>query len=88
MDVPFFGTNLRFYRRLYGFSQHQLAERAGPTFSQSIISRLERGLAPSAPSQIENLARALSVPTALLLQKPRKIRRADALRPVVLREGS
>ena len=88
MHAPFLAINLRFYRELLEFSQYQLAERAGPPFSQSVISRLERGLQPSDPSQIEALARALTVTQVALLRKPRRARRVDALRPAVLWEGS
>ena len=88
MHAPFLATNLRFYRELGRVSQHQLAVRAGPPFSQSVISRLERGLQPSDPSQIETLASALNVPHDALLRRPRRVRRLDALRPAVLWEGS
>jgi transcriptional regulator with XRE-family HTH domain len=88
MHAPFLAINLRFYRVLLRLSQHQLALRAGPPFSQSVISRLERGLQPSESSQIDALARALNLSQAALLREPRRALRADAVRPAVLGEES
>jgi predicted transcriptional regulator len=38
------GSNLRDFRKIRGLSQQGLALRAGPPFSQTYVSRLERGL--------------------------------------------
>jgi transcriptional regulator with XRE-family HTH domain len=66
--------NLRELRQARGFSQQALAFAAGPPFSQSYISRLERGLAPSDLAHIDVLASKLGVSARRLLQRPRHAR--------------
>ena len=87
MDYLYFGINLRFFRQLCGLTQGELADQAGVP-SQSYLSRLERGLRPSGPDQVAELAEVLGVPVAVLLRRPRVVTRVDATRPVLFRAGS
>jgi transcriptional regulator with XRE-family HTH domain len=57
-------TNLSAIRRAIGYSQAELARRAG--FDQSYVSRLERGLVPSDVAHAERLAGVLGVAVNLL----------------------
>lgn len=62
-------VRLRQLRELRGWSQNALAERAG--ISQSIISRLERGLQTNVDAAVlVALARALTVSVDALLSDP------------------
>ena len=88
MDFDHLGRNIRHFRRLRNLTQSELAQRVRPTLGQADISKLERGLRPSDPSHVVQLAQALGVPAAALLRRPRVITRADATRPVVLRESA
>ena len=88
MDAPFLGVNLRFYREFLQLSQQEFAERAGPPFSQTLISRLERGLRPSDPRHVEVLTAALGITPTALLRRPRVVRRISALSPVVVAEDA
>lgn len=59
-----FGTNVRTLRKLRGFSQAELAERAD--LSTDMLGRIERGQASSSFDTVEALARALTVSPAAL----------------------
>lgn len=48
-DLVEFGRNVRRARRIIGLSQQRVADRA--QISQSMLSRLERGLAPAMPTE-------------------------------------
>jgi transcriptional regulator with XRE-family HTH domain len=74
MGFVFLGQNLRDLRTARRQSQHALADQAGPPFSQSYISRLERGLVPSDVGHVDILAAALGVSPRRLLQRPRHVR--------------
>jgi transcriptional regulator with XRE-family HTH domain len=78
------GANLRFHRRLQGLTQAALADLAGAPFTQGYISRLERGITPSRPDHVPQLATTLRVPVAALLRKPRVVRTAAQAGPVVV----
>lgn len=71
MGFLFLGVNLRELRAARRLSQHALAQRAGPPFSQAYISRLEHGLQPSDPAHVAILAAVLRVSSRRLLQPPR-----------------
>ncbi len=88
MGFAFLHINLKFYRHVRELSQRELAKRAGTGFTQSGISRLECGHHPTDPEQVAALARALEVSVDTLLRRPRRARRLDSLRPVVLQEAS
>lgn len=62
-SIPRFrGDKLRFFRRLRGYSQVVLAEKAG--INESTISSYERGRQEPSPAFAEFLAKALDVPPA------------------------
>jgi transcriptional regulator with XRE-family HTH domain len=63
-----FGKRLRSLRKEKGYTQIQLAERAGITFSQ--IGRIERGLQNTTLSTIGTLAKALEISPKTLLDFP------------------
>ena len=88
MDPQYLGGSVRCYRQLLELSQHQLAALAGNAFSQSYVSRLERGLRPSDDQHVDKLAAVLGVSSDDLLRRPRFVRQASRLRPVVLRAVS
>ena len=83
MTCVHLATNVRFYRHLQGWSQHELAQQAG--VGQKDVSRFEGGYRAS-DSQITLLAQALNVPIDVLLRRPRVITRMGDARPVVLRQ--
>jgi transcriptional regulator with XRE-family HTH domain len=60
-----FGAKLKAARRDRGFSQGELAKRAG--LDQTAISRLEAGAREPRLSTIVMLAQALGIPTSELL---------------------
>lgn len=66
-------TNLRLLRLEARLSQHQLAMLAGDGFSQSYVSDLERGLWPSSPAHVDQLASALGVETSTLMRRARRL---------------
>ena len=66
MDYLYVGINIRFFRQLCGLTQGELADQVG-SLSQSYLSKLERGLKPSGPDHVAELAEALGVPVAVLL---------------------
>jgi transcriptional regulator with XRE-family HTH domain len=72
------GSNLRDFRKIRGLSQQGLALRAGPPFSQTYVSRLERGLCPADVAHVEVLAAVLGVSPRRLLQRPRRVRHVGA----------
>lgn len=84
MDLAYLGGNVRYIRLLRRLSQLELANRAGSAFSQSYVSRLECGLRPSDSQHVSALATALEVSPDALLRRPRVVRCASALKPVVL----
>ena len=62
------GNFIRERRQDLGLSQEQLAERVGSTYSQSDISRIERGhITLPRLSNLERLAASLDVPVGELL---------------------
>src|SRR5215203_2519679 len=62
------GNFVRERRQDLGLSQEQLAERVGGTYSQSDISRIERGhITLPRLSNLERLAASLDVPVGELL---------------------
>ena len=85
MDFTYLGFNLRHFRQLRGFTQHELAQLAGATLRQTEISSYERGLRPSDSHDIVVLADALDVSVESLVRRPRFITRVDAVRPSVFR---
>ena len=80
------GINLKHVRKHIGATQLAPAQRAGPPFTQALISLFERGLQPST-EHIQQLATALDVPVKALLRRPRLVRRKDALQAIVV-EGT
>ena len=88
MNLEHLGVNVRCYRQLLGLSQHDLAARAGDHFSQSYLSRLERGLRPNDHHHVNQIAAALGVSADALLRRPRVVRQVSKLRPAVLLTGS
>ena len=82
-----FSANLKHVRTRRGVTQSQLAQRAGKPFTQGLVSLYERGLHPST-GHIQQLAEALDVPVDVLLQRPRLVRRADALQVIVVKDSS
>jgi transcriptional regulator with XRE-family HTH domain len=69
----FLSQNLRDLRTARRQSQHALALQLGAPFSQSYLSRLERGLMPSDAGHVARLAAALGVSPRRLLQQPRAV---------------
>jgi CheY-like chemotaxis protein len=59
-----FGTSVRMWRRRQGFSQEELAERAG--LHRTYVCDIERGARNVSLKSIEKLARALNILPALL----------------------
>lgn len=64
--IKAFGKRLRTLRKERGYTQMQLAEKAGITYSQ--IGRIERGLQNTTISTIGTLAKALSISPDHLLK--------------------
>ena len=86
MRFNYFGPNLKYFRQLRQFTQDQLARRATRhrcSFSQTYISRLERGMKPARDEHVNALAVALEVPVSVLLSRPRIVRAAEG-RPVII----
>ncbi|HET7480262.1 MAG TPA: helix-turn-helix transcriptional regulator [Rubrobacteraceae bacterium] len=65
-----FGTTVRLYRKQAGYSQEELADRAG--IHRTYIGGIERGERNPTLTMIHRLARALGVPSHLLLEEPPK----------------
>ena len=73
MDIrEVLARNLRKYRRDRGFSQEELAHRAG--IDRTYISSLERCKYAASIDVVDNLARVLGVEAADLLQRPTRSR--------------
>ena len=81
MGFEYLGQNIRFYRRLRGFAQHELAARAGLAFTQPYVSKLECGWRPFDVSHVDALAAALSLSRQQLLRQPRIV---QSDRPVIV----
>ncbi len=62
------GPRLARERKLAGLSQHELAARSH--FSPSLVSQVERGVAPASPGLIAACARVLGVSAAYLQAQP------------------
>lgn len=71
----YLAANLRRYRAESGWSQGELARRAGPPFTQQYVSLLERGLTPAEASDVDTLARVLGVTAPALLRRVRRVQR-------------
>ncbi len=63
------GINLRKFRRERGFSQEKLAFECG--LHRTYISGVERGVRNPTVLVLEAIAKALEIPSSLLLEKPR-----------------
>ena len=63
------GTNLRKFRRERGLSQEKLAFECG--LHRTYISGVERGVRNPTVLVLEAIAKALEIPSSLLLEKPR-----------------
>ena len=63
------GINLRKFRRERGFSQEKLAFECG--LHRTYISGVERGVRNPTVLVLEAIAKALKIPSSLLLEKPR-----------------
>jgi transcriptional regulator with XRE-family HTH domain len=61
-----FGRNVRRHREEQKITQEQLAERAD--LDQTYISGIERGLRNPGIKNVARLAKALEVPTAILVE--------------------
>ena len=61
--------NLRKFRRERGFSQEKLAFECG--LHRTYISGVERGVRNPTVLVLEAIAKALEIPSSLLLEKPR-----------------
>lgn len=61
------GTRIRTLREAKGWSQEELANRAG--VDRSYMSGIERGVRNPSALKLADLARALGVPTASLFTK-------------------
>ncbi len=88
MRFSYLGLNLKYFRERRRFTQKELARRVTATrrsrgFSQTYISRLERGMKPVRDEHVELLASALQVPASALLSRPRIVRAAEE-RPVII----
>lgn len=71
MDVvQLLGENVRYYRKLKGMTQEQLAVLAG--MERSYVSDLERGTRNPSVLALGRLADALGVEASLLLSKSRE----------------
>ena len=84
----YFGPNLKYFRALRHLTQDGLARSVTATrrwrgFSQTYISRLERGMRPSREEHVDALAVALQVPASALLSRPRIVRATEG-RPVIV----
>ena len=62
-----FGATVRLYRGKAGYSQEELADRAG--IHRTYIGGIERGERNPTLTMIHRLARALGVPSHLLLEE-------------------
>lgn len=67
--VRHFGATVRQLREARGWSQEQLAERAG--LNRSYIGEIERGTSIASIVTVDKLARALDVSMESLLKLPR-----------------
>ncbi len=65
-----FGETVRLYRRKVGYSQEELADRAG--IHRTYIGGIERGERNPTLIMIHRLARALGIPPYRLLEEPPK----------------
>ena len=65
-----FGATVRLYRGQAGYSQEELADRAG--IHRTYIGGIERGERNPTLTMIHRLARALSIPPHQLLEEPPK----------------
>ena len=88
MRFSYLGPNLRYFRLRRHLTQEDLARRAAATlrgrgFSQTYISRLERGMKPASAEHVDALAAALKVSVPTLLARPRIVRAAEG-RPVII----
>ena len=63
------GINLRKFRRERGLSQEKLAFECG--LHRTYISGVERGVRNPTVLVLEAIAKALKIPSSLLLEKPR-----------------
>ncbi len=63
------GINLRKFRRERGLSQEKLAFECG--LHRTYISGVERGVRNPTVLVLEAIAKALEIPSSLLLEKPR-----------------
>ena len=63
------GINLRKFRKARGFSQEKLAFECG--LHRTYISGVERGVRNPTVLVLEAIAKALEIPSSLLLEKPR-----------------
>ncbi len=63
------GINLRKFRRERGFSQEKLAFECG--LHRTYISGVERGVRNPTVLVLEAIAKALKIPSSLLLEEPR-----------------
>lgn len=84
-DLAYFGSNLRYFRHLRGWSQRVLAESVshmGTELPQWVLSDFERGLRPSS-EQVDVCASALGVPREALLRRPRIVH-GTAARAIVM----
>lgn len=67
-----FAANLRRSRRAAGLSQEELADRA--SIDRTYVSALERARYAVTIDVLDQIAKALGVEAAALLEKPRKVR--------------
>lgn len=71
MEPPFKPTYVRAWRKERGMTMMELAEKAD--IDQGHLSKLERGLLPYNQPNLERLAIALCVTTAVLIERgPKK----------------
>jgi transcriptional regulator with XRE-family HTH domain len=75
IDYSNLAHNLRLCRLEQRKTQRELARQADG-LSQVYLCRLEHGLWPTRPEHVERLAKALGVPTSVLLGRARRIRGA------------
>ena len=71
-EYQYLAMNLRRYRAECGWTQAEVAQRAGESITQQYLSDLERGLRPSSVAHVEALAGALGVSASALLRRVRR----------------
>jgi len=84
LDYQYLPHNIRFYRVIQGRSQDDLARSVEPPLSRSWIAAMEKGLWPASPEHVERVAKALGVPVAALLRRPRIVKSAADVTSVIV----